>query len=116
MTPAPDIPGSRRQLEARLADLRQRSARIEADLSEPLPADFAEQATEAEDDEALETQDAVLRREVEAVEAALRRIDDGHYGLCAVCGDPIAEARLLARPEAVTCLGCASQQEHGGRI
>jgi DnaK suppressor protein len=41
------------------------------------------------------------------VEAALVRVDDGTYGVCAVCGRPIPAERLEVRPTALTCVGCA---------
>ena len=41
---------------------------------------------------------------------ALAKLDEGTYGLCDVCGQPIAEKRLAAMPDAVTCVGCASAQ------
>jgi DnaK suppressor protein len=43
------------------------------------------------------------------IDAALIRVADGTYGTCAVCGRPIAEARLEARPEATLCIACASR-------
>jgi len=39
---------------------------------------------------------------------ALERLDAGTYGLCVRCGEPIAAARLEARPYAPNCIGCAS--------
>lgn len=48
------------------------------------------------------------RERLAAVEEALQRIDQGTYGICAVCGNPIPEARLEARPLAVRCVKCAS--------
>ena len=41
------------------------------------------------------------------IERALERIDDGTYGLCERCGEPIAAERLEALPYAVRCVGCA---------
>lgn len=38
------------------------------------------------------------------VEAALERVTTGTYGLCEVCREPIAAARLEARPTARTCV------------
>ena len=38
------------------------------------------------------------------IEAALRRIDDGTYGACEVCGKPIAPGRLAAIPWARRCI------------
>ena len=42
------------------------------------------------------------------IEAALKRIDDGTYGVCEQCGGPIGEARLEAMPAARLCITCAS--------
>lgn len=39
--------------------------------------------------------------------AALRRIDEGEYGYCEDCGDPIAPARLDLDPAATRCITCA---------
>lgn len=41
---------------------------------------------------------------LEQVEAALARIEAGTYGTCAVCGEPIAEGRLEARPWTPYCI------------
>ncbi len=41
------------------------------------------------------------------VDAALARVEDGSWGLCAVCGEPIAAGRLEARPTARTCVAHA---------
>jgi RNA polymerase-binding protein DksA len=49
------------------------------------------------------------RGQLSRVDAALRRIDDGAYGVCERCGQPIAAARLEARPTATTCIACASK-------
>ncbi|MDP9865260.1 MULTISPECIES: TraR/DksA family transcriptional regulator [Streptosporangium] len=42
---------------------------------------------------------------------ALRRLDDGLYGLCADCGSPVPEGRLEARPEAARCVQCQAKRE-----
>jgi RNA polymerase-binding transcription factor DksA len=39
--------------------------------------------------------------------AAIARLDGGTYGVCESCGNPIAPARLEARPAARTCINCA---------
>ena len=46
--------------------------------------------------------------ELAEVDAAVRRVDDGTYGRCRVCGGPIGAGRLEARPTATTCIDCAS--------
>lgn len=68
---------------------------------EDQPADLAQVDQLKEDYFALaETDSAVLA----AVRAALRRIDDGTYGRCAVDGKPIDENRLDAVPWTAYCL------------
>ena len=47
-------------------------------------------------------------RRIAEIEAARARVDAGTYGRCEVCGEPIADDRLEARPVARTCVGCAS--------
>ena len=47
------------------------------------------------------------------VEAALQRISDGSYGVCEVCGQPIADGRLEARPWTPFCLEHASTGRRG---
>ena len=54
---------------------------------------------------------AVSTREMAAqrlrkVQLALRNLDNGCYGFCSSCDEEIAPQRLLAKPEATTCLGC----------
>jgi RNA polymerase-binding transcription factor DksA len=44
------------------------------------------------------------------VDAALRRLGEGTYGVCERCGEPIGAGRLAARPAAVTCIRCASRR------
>jgi len=106
-----DLATVKASLESRLAELKGRVERIEADLAEPHSADFAEQATEREDDDALEGQDALLGREITAIKAALGRIEDGSYGECTRCGEPVGEKRLEAYPEAALCISCARELE-----
>ena len=47
------------------------------------------------------------RLELSRVEAALRSIDDGTYGTCTNCGNPIGTERLEAIPWAPHCIDCA---------
>ena len=45
------------------------------------------------------------------IDAALKRIDDGTFGTCSNCGQPIAEERLEARPWATLCIDCKRKEE-----
>ncbi|MGH3343131.1 MAG: TraR/DksA family transcriptional regulator [Carbonactinosporaceae bacterium] len=44
-------------------------------------------------------------------ERALDRIEDGTYGVCESCGNPIGKARLQAFPRATLCVGCKQREE-----
>ncbi|UCC15332.1 MAG: TraR/DksA family transcriptional regulator [Gammaproteobacteria bacterium] len=46
-----------------------------------------------------------------SIEHALERLEEGSYGLCASCGEPIAIARLDFEPTITICIDCASAQE-----
>lgn len=105
-----DTAAAKARLEAQLAELEARQARIAHDLAEPLNPDFEEQAVEKEDDAALEAQGALISHEIGSVRRALMRIEDGSYGECVLCGNDIAPGRLAARPEASLCIDCASKQ------
>jgi len=45
---------------------------------------------------------------LEHIDAAAKRLDAGTYGTCEVCGNPISQERLEARPAAAVCIRCAS--------
>ena len=45
------------------------------------------------------------------LELALKKIDDGSFGICTECGEPIAKKRLEARPETQLCIRCKEDQE-----
>ena len=62
-------------------------------------------AVERERDLALSAQ---ARAAVEEIDAALERIEDGTYGVCAQCGKNIPKERLRALPQAALCVQCKS--------
>ena len=51
------------------------------------------------------------RELLEQVDRALARIDDGTYGVCESCGNPIGKARLQAFPRATLCVPCKQREE-----
>jgi DnaK suppressor protein len=48
---------------------------------------------------------AAAEAELDAVEHALERLDDGSYGSCEVCGDALDDAHLAGDPTARYCAG-----------
>ena len=75
---------------------------------EPLP-DALDQATR-ESDLAFELR---LR---DREQKLLKKIENGTYGICEVCGSEIDEKRLMARPEATLCIDCKRAQERIEKI
>jgi DnaK suppressor protein len=71
------------------------------------------QAT-ASRDVGLVTREMLLKR-VNRLSAALERLDEGEYGICVECAEPIGPARLDALPEVQTCVRCQTGLERLGR-
>lgn len=51
------------------------------------------------------------KHELARINSALRRLDEGEYGYCSVCGEAIAAGRLGVNPAAECCIRCATQAE-----
>ena len=49
------------------------------------------------------------------LDLALKKIDDGSFGVCEVCEEPIGKKRLEARPETSLCIRCKEDQERDER-
>jgi DnaK suppressor protein len=105
-----DLAAARLRLTERKRELEQRSAHAKSDMrheSDPLVADFADQATQREDDEVLAQISDSADAELLQIRHALARLEHGDYELCAHCGEPIAAARLQAVPATDRCSQCA---------
>ena len=50
---------------------------------------------------------AQANEHLSAIDAALSKIDSGIYEICDICGETIGAERLVARPAALICVGCA---------
>lgn len=111
-----DTDAVRARLLRRREELHRRASDASADLrheSDPLSADFAEQVTQRESDEVLDAISESARDELRQIQAALRRLEEGGYTTCSVCGEPIEEGRLAAVPYTDRCRQCA-ETEPGG--
>ncbi len=69
-------------------------------------ADLEEKGDEATEYENLVSLEHNLELRLKAVNAALEKITAGNYGTCEKCGKDIEEERLMAMPEARTCMSC----------
>ena len=97
--------------EQQAESLREEAEQLAADM-EPGDIQFDEESgeggtlnVERERDLALSAQ---ARAAVEEIDRALAKIDDGTYGICEKCGEPIKKARLKALPYAALCISCKS--------
>jgi len=125
----PVRPGEKPWTEAELKKLRQQLqaeiAGLAADISEAESA-IAERLGDAVGDAGDDQADAgakTFQREhelaltqnarelLELSERALARIDEGTFGVCASCGQPIGKARLQAFPRATLCVACKQREE-----
>lgn len=55
------------------------------------------------------------RKLILKIDSVIKKIDDGTYGICELCGDPISEQRLHARPETTQCIECKTDMEANER-
>ena len=81
--------------------------------SSSLDDHFGDLATETHDREVEAGLEENADEVISEIDAALKRIDDGTYGLCAACGKPIGKERLEARPWATLCIDDKRRQEQG---
>lgn len=95
-------------LRTTITDRQTLLARHTRKREEPLPADFAEQAVELENEETMIELDLRLDEKLHQVNQALARIDAGVYDLCASCEGEIEEKRHSALPETILCAACAA--------
>jgi len=51
------------------------------------------------------------RSMLEQIQHALSKLDDGSYGVCENCGNPIGKGRLQAFPRATLCVSCKEREE-----
>jgi len=122
-------PGERRWTESELAKVRDTLAaeaeelradieRAESDIAERLgdavgdagddQAEVGAKAYEREHELALAQASRELLMQAER---ALARIEEGTYGTCESCGEPIGKARLQAFPRATLCVECKQREE-----
>ncbi len=69
------------------------------------------------DEEEMEKQHLLLTEEGKSlalIDEALKKIENGKFGICERCGEPIIKSRLEARPYASFCYECKQAEERAG--
>jgi DnaK suppressor protein len=113
----------KQQLQAQRATLLSQLASLrggQVGRAEASAAHFGEREPDSraqmESERGLEfTLDARESAELDAIDAALQRIETGDYGVCTDCGTEIPDARLQAAPETPRCIVCQDRLEHARR-
>ena len=109
----PDVEPFKKKLLALKQELSQRINAIDKDIRhEGMSSDWAEQATERENDEVLESLGNASAQELAMIDQALQRMDSGEYFICSECGADIPPARLELLPYTTLCVNCAEKLEH----
>lgn len=113
-----EIAEIRAELEDEALALRAEIGQAESDIAERIgdsvpaagddEADASSKVTQREHDLAL-TQNT--RELLDQTEHALGRINEGTFGVCESCGQPVGKARLQAFPRATLCVPCKQRQE-----
>ena len=115
----PDPVAIRRALEARRDAARERVAvlakRPELGEAQGFGKRIGDGTTEAVSRLTEIGVGASLEARLARTDRALAKVDDGTYGICDACGEPIPAARLQAMPDSVQCLACAAAERHGRR-
>lgn len=99
-----------RELHRQRTDLLKERGNREEDLramGEERESEWTESAVEERERHFLSNLDGREREMLGEIDAALRRIDTGSYGLCERCHSPIPFARLQAAPTTRFCTSCA---------
>ncbi|MBI4802963.1 MAG: TraR/DksA family transcriptional regulator [Elusimicrobia bacterium] len=104
------------EIRARLSELRSDIAKTVGDkraldMTEPEVGDSIDQAAQSLDKEILFELSDNERTMLDNIEAALRKIENGTYGVCEHCKKRIEKKRLSALPSARYCLLCQSGSE-----
>jgi len=103
---------AKKLLEAHLdAALARLQSEAEVPKAETPGSDFLDVAQAVELQELARLTASRVAERAKRLEIALTRVADGEYGVCAECGAAIAPKRLLAVPDATTCVECQVRLE-----
>jgi len=117
-------------MDKKIADIKKKledqRAQILADAGETISeglkpekenyADLGDQASAETDRNLLLRLRGREQRLLKKIDDAIKRIDDGTFGICEECGEKINIKRLQARPVTTYCIDCKTQQEEEEKL
>lgn len=99
----------KQSLLERKAELAGRIEALNRDKQKALDPDAEERAVELQNSEVKEHLDQIEIASLAKVNAALARLESDQFGICQECGEMISEKRLMAMPEALSCMNCEAE-------
>ena len=100
------------RLEKELADFTQKDSSITDNYRSKFPDygnDEDENANEVAEYSDRLSLEHTLEKQLRDVKKALQSIEEGTYGICKHCKNPIEEGRLKIRPTSTSCVACKKQ-------
>jgi DnaK suppressor protein len=115
--------GHKKQVLEIKKELLQRKAELEEQLnqlytekvSDTQVGDVGDQASSSSLESLRDSLQDSNINEYNRIVQALKMIENGTYGVCVDCNNPIAERRLKSYPNATRCLACQEAFEEGGK-
>jgi len=104
-----------RDIEHLQSELRDLSADQEAERG-GVGNHFADDGSSLGEQERISTVGSDFREQVQMIDAAVERMDEGIYGICQRCGQPIQQERLEALPFVAFCISCQSYLEERAEL
>ena len=105
----------RRRVQGAIQYLHEENPGSIKDETQEIPSDnhLGETASVTLDREIDYTLEENEERVLAAIDAALKRIDEGTFGTCRTCGKSIGQDRLEALPHTTQCIDCKRKEERG---
>jgi DnaK suppressor protein len=109
-----DLDAIRRELDARRASMRERVTTLAERPELGAAQGFGKRIGDGTTEAISRLTDIGVGRSLETglarTERALAKLDEGTYGICDACGEPISRARLQAMLDSVLCVSCAASE------
>ncbi len=104
-----------KEIEKSLSKFAKENPDLEGDWETKYPNlglnDLDTEEDEVEEFSTLLPIEYALELKLKDIKKALRRMEEGNYGICEDCNEEIEEARLRASPEAQKCIKCITKKE-----
>jgi len=94
-----------------LGSISRNEKEFEDGIENASPRDFGDIASYASDQDLLDVLGAQNVKKIQAIDAALLRIEENRYGKCIKCSKDISEDRLKTLPYAIKCVTCQTLDE-----